>query len=364
MVDLRKFVDIDIQPHYAKAVETTRDTVVLFTDLGTKGETALLNNLSEAKAYISNHSDYEKIANYFDIYFDNGGKKILLVNGYSDADELITAIKALDNKYICIAYALSTQNEATPGAIAINIASKLADDSSVYGINEKIILARQWNRQDINIHYKNLAIKYSAIVGAEMTMAAYLSQLDISENDAVQDYMFTAEKITPENESDDIYDKLIAGNYNVDIVLSGVVRNCGGNCSNGDDLINNFTRIILHQTLTDSLLDLLTQKIKLSTGISKIYAVITNELEKYKYCGYLTTDKVWEDEDLKVVGADGITYTIISKGEALLNGYVIKVLPNSAMTKNDKALHNTPPIYVILADQYSIRKITINGEII
>ena len=39
-------------------------------------------------------------------------------------------------------------------------------------------------------------------------------------------------------------------------------------------------------------------------------------------------------------------------------------LPLSALTENDRAARKAPPIYVIIADQYGIRAITVNGEII
>ena len=52
-------------------------------------------------------------------------------------------------------------------------------------------------------------------------------------------------------------------------------------------------------------------------------------------------------------------------GECLLkNGYIVKILPISSLSSTDKSNHSTPPIYIIIADQYGIRKITINGEII
>ena len=272
-------------------------------------------------------------------------------------------ITALDNKYICIAcVADSGHKQDCYNAMKV-LAQALAEDADIYGINEKVLLASSEISEIDNDKVKGFAVKYSTIQGAEMTIAAYLSQINIDGIDTVQDYCFTQEKITAEDITDTFYGSLQSGNFNVDVLLANAIRNCGGNMKDGQDIVNNYVRIILHQTLTEQLLALLAQKIKSSTGTSKLYAVVAQELEKYKTAGYLTTDKVWLDNDLKVT-YNNTTYTIISKGDALLNGYVIKILPMTALTDADKLAHKAPPIYVVIADQYSIRKITINGEVI
>ena len=90
---------------------------------------------------------------------------------------------------------------------------------------------------------------------------------------------------------------------------------------------------------------------------------IAKELENYSNCGYLSKDKIWTDKTM-VVNKNGIDYTIIEQGTPLITGYVIKVLPMSARTEQEKAERQAPPIYVVIADQYGIRAITVNGEII
>ena len=64
------------------------------------------------------------------------------------------------------------------------------------------------------------------------------------------------------------------------------------------------------------------------------------------------------------VTVNGKQYTIIEEGTPLTNGYFVQILPMSALTENDRAARKAPPIYVIIADQYGIRAITVNGEII
>ena len=194
-------------------------------------------------------------------------------------------------------------------------------------------------------------------------MAAYLSGIDVYGVSTVNDYMYTAESIDEEVLTDELYETLSLNNINVDTYFAGNVRDLGGNLKNGADLTNSYVRIILHQTLTDRLLELLVTKIKNVDGVGKIYATISKELENYRSCGYLSTDKVWTDKTITVT-ANGKQYTIIEEGTPLTNGYFVQILPMSALTENDRAARKAPPIYVIIADQYGIRAITVNGEII
>ena len=104
-------------------------------------------------------------------------------------------------------------------------------------------------------------------------------------------------------------------------------------------------------------------KLKNNDGVGKIYATICSELANYRTCGYLSTDKTWTDPTMKV-NVNGKTYTIIEEGTPLINGYKVTVLPLASLSQNDIILHKAPPIYIIIADQYGIRSITVNGEII
>lgn len=385
-IDLKKFVNINIQSHVTSVSDGTRSTVVLFTPEGTADNVVTINSLDEA-TYAETSDTYA----YLKQFFDNGGIKVEVHEGIGYNSLTKTMITNLDNDKIVIACAVPAAN-LEDGYVALkNLAASLETDSNVYGINEKVILASTHVDfatlidPSLNADYiakvKNFVVKYSSVIGAEMSIAAYLSQINIDYTDSVQDYAFTQEVLSyydstsssptyqtwvvtnGENIITANYDILQSDNMNVDVYLANAVRNCGGNCKDGSDVVNNYVRIILHQTLTDQLLQLLTQKIKSTTGISKLYSVIAQELERYLNCGYLTTDKIWTDKSL-VITRNEINYTIINKGDALINGYLIKILPMSSLTSAEKAAHQTPPIYVIIADQYGIRKITINGEVI
>lgn len=357
-INLKRFVDVNIEKHTDSAFTGTRDTVVLYTPDGEKDTKNLITSYSEALAKYSNK---ENTLAYLKVFFDNGGAKVLVVEGYAYSALTADIIKELEDKYILIAAVVPIDNVSDGYTKLKEIATTRATDTTIYGVNEKFILART-NANDATT-VENFCVKYSNVLGAEMAIAAYLTRIDVYGQDTVRDYMFTQEVLTPEVITDDTYETIINNNMNIDIELANATRNCGGNCKDGSDITNTYVRIILHQTLTNKLLVLLTEKIKGGAGISKIYNAISQELNSYLTCGYLTTDKTWTDDNL-VVNYNDEQYTIIEKNTALTNGYYVKVLPFTALTDADKASRKAPPIYVIIADQYTIRQITIVGEVI
>lgn len=360
-INLKRFVDIDIKAKVSRAGTGTRDTVVLFTPDGESGTITEINSLAEAlETYTA--EDAPTTRAYLSVYYNNGGIKCRVVEGIGYSALTAETIKNLDNDYIIVACAVPDTAVEQGYAALKTIATTRNADSSIYGINEKIIIARTEVNSDAS-EVANFAVKYSNELGAEMTIAAYLCQINVYKQDTVHDYAFTAEAIDAEAVDDTAFGLATANDMNIDIRLAGAVRNMGGNCKDGADLTNNYVRIILHQTLTDRLISLLAQKIKNTHGISQIYSAIAQELEEYRNNGYLTTDKIWTADNLDIV-YNQQTYRIIDKGTALVAGYYIKVLPLSSLTDADKAARKAPPIYVIIADQYGIRQITISGEVI
>ena len=357
-VSLKNFVNIDIQPSIDYRISGTRETITIFTT-----QTVTANdNVVDSSDYTGN------LKSFLDIYFELGGIKAnvqpITLTGTDDDETLASAIKELDNKYIVVAFVADDDTNYTGNyTLMKDVAAILNSDNSVYGVNEKILLSRACD-SDISTalvldtdKVKNLVVQYSNKIGAEASIGAYLSQISVYEIDSVKDYMFTEGLSTlVEDVSDSYYNDLMDNNYNVDISLQGTPRACGGNCKDGDSLVNDFVRIILHQTLTDRLVSLLSSKISGATGVGKIYATIIDELKNYRLNGYLSTEKMWTKNTLKVNGV-----TIIEKGTALIDGYVVKVFPLTAQHIKNKI---APPIYIVIADQYSIRVINIEGEVI
>lgn len=352
-IDLKQFVDINIVPHVTANAKGTRNAV-LFTSEGSSGTPIVINDLNDVTTKLSEMTNTSKFAT---VFVEHGGTNLKVICGKATLSK--ADIASLDTSDVVVAYYSTTGTNTLVAA-----AKAYESDSSVYGVNEKIFVSAGTANASADTFkgVTNFAYKYSTVIGAEMTMAAYLSKIDVYSIDSVKDYAFTKETIAAADDSA-FTTELQSANYNIDLTLANATRNVGGNCTDGKDLANSYVRIVLHQTLTDKLVDLLTQKIRGTAGISKIYSTISKELQNYLTCGYLTTDKIWTDDDYKVT-VGGQTYTIIEKGTALQNGYLIKILPMSSLTDAQKAKHSAPYIYVVIADQYGIRFITVNGEVI
>jgi hypothetical protein len=366
-INIKRFVDIDIQQHVASTISSIRDTAVLMTTEGTAGSKVFssIDELTKDKTY----GGFAKAVAYAKLFFNNGGIKLDIHCAIANADGIVSEIKTLPNSEIVVAYTgdytvmkeaaeKMTANEGTTGNI-----------SAVYGISQKILIARTTaeNVKD-NTGIDNFAVKVSTIQGAEMTIAAYLTKIQIYGTDTIQDYAFTVESFTDEQKTsivndDDLLGKVLDNNMNVDMELAGAIRNLGGNLTNGDDLVNQYTLIVLHQTVTDRLVSLLTQKLKGNSGINAIYTTIAGELNRYVTNGYLSTDKTWT-KPTKTISYNGNNYTLIKQKTPLTLGYKIVVLPLNSLSDEDKALRKCPPVYIFLADSYGIRNITINGEVI
>ena len=354
-IDIRRFVDVNILPHELSTVNAARDTVVLFSTEVSENFDKTYKSYSEYNAD-ETVKDLTNTTAYAKVYFDNGGNKLRIIKIVS-TDTLNDEIMKLDNNYIVVALA-----SADNYSIMQSVATTRESNAKVYGINQKILLART-NQLTNLIVAKNFGVKYSTVIGAEMTIAAYLSNINVYGNDSVQDYAYTKEVIEAEPADDDILGNVLENNLNVDMLLANAVRNLGGNLTNGLDIVNQYVLIILHQTVTERILNLLSQKIKGSAGLSALYGAISQELGRYVSSGYLTTDKVWKDRTLDIM-YNNKNYKIIEQGTALPLGYKVVILPLTSLTDDDVAQRKTPPIYVILADSYSIRKVTINGEVI
>lgn len=349
-IDIRNFVDINIINKKTVAKnKTTRDVVALFTT-----ESGYTGDIYSDITSISTTNTKK----YAEIYFNNGGVS-LRIETYTATSDLLTKVKALSNDIIVVAV---VSDKAT-----IDIVKTLAtsyNTSSVYGVNEKIFLATTTVSDATDYSaVKNLAVKLNT-VGNEMTIAAYLSQVDVSKENNIKDYAFTQEVITDETEyTDENVKTAISKHYNISVNINGITRNIGGDLTTGEDLINKYTLIILHQTLSNAIFTVLSQKLKNQEAINTIYTVMSEELNKYVYNGYLQTDKVWTNDDLTVV-KNNVKYTLIEKGTALNKGYKIKILPFNSLIDTEKKAHKLPYIYVVLADAYDIRQITIEGEVI
>lgn len=342
-IDIKNFVDIDIKNHINQNLSGTRGILTLFNTYidGTFDSLTSTNNDTVDKA--------------LSIFYRNGGKYVRCIKVGSVSEVTVSVLEVLPSDNIMIAY-LGEESATQIYSALKNLAISYHDGSKEHsGIYEKMIFAKSGAFDDTE-KVKNFVVKYtSASTEDHLSICGYLAKINVYEENSVRDYMFTVDSgVLAQTLNNEDYQRIITNNYNVDIALAGQIRDCGGNTKEGYDLVNEFIKIVLHQTLTNQLVSLLTEKLTLQSGISKIYSVMAEELDSYLQAGYLSSDNVWSDNNLYVDNT-----LIIEKGTALLNGYVIKVLPWKSAD-----LHKSPDIIIILGTQKGIRSITISGEII
>lgn len=355
-VDVRKFIDVNITHATQPSTINSRDTIVLITSEGTLGTKKLLSSRAEWDTYREGKS-FTNTAPYVDMFFANGGIKLLLLEASAMDD-----IAQLEDKYVVIVIVGISLGDAKMIATTL--------DSSQLGTHRKILLARAVN-SDVQADpalsgLKSLAVKYSEAAGSEMTIAAYLSKIKIDGINTVHDYSFTSETLQGDSVvpiTNSLFDTLQSCNLNFNMSLAGANRNIGGNMTSGYSLVNEYMMIVLHQTITEQLLALLVTKIKGNKALSSIRTMLSQELNLYVQNGYLATNKRWVYDDWKVVH-NNTEYTIIEQNTPLNLGYHIQVLPWSALTQQEMSEHKAPPIYVVITDSNSIRKLTLIGEAI
>lgn len=388
-INLRRFVDINFKYHTSSTTTSIRDTVVL---LSTETLPAFASNRDskyasryDVFASLSEWLEYVEASNldvstsgagyktdaYVRVFFANNGNKVRIMPSVgTTATTITTLIKDLPDEQIVIAY---TGSESVMKQVAI----ARAGDATVYGIKDKLIISNVTTNAVSALTdddaIEKFVLKATNTLGTEMTIAGYLSNIDIYGINTVQDYDFTREYdytnyngdtiSIVENNDDTILEACTSKHCNVIMKVAQASRNLGGDCMDGRDLVNEFMLIVLQQTLTERLTILLASKIKGASGISSIHSVIDDEMNKYVSNGYLTTDELWTDKDLTVI-YNGQSYTVIAQGDALLTGYKATIIPYNALTDADKLSRKVPPIYIVLADSYGIRTITIDGEII
>lgn len=417
-VDLRNYVQVNINYNEVKPLNRTRDTAILFTvNTNANAPQGRLNshipeNGSEAVDYFTSLADYlyaiEKynesleeeeqpivdtdqdpiLYNYVRCFFANGGVKLKIVGGFelTSADEgvpsedeqkiawILTECVKLKAEQIVIT---SDAGEAIMEKVArqnvtvnvigngINTSTSI---SALSGYKEKMFISSTINPSlEITSPDKipNFVIKFGP-AGIEMTVAAYLTQVNITDPRTIQDYCYTIEDVSmfegAVQDNNDTFVALTNKKFNVNTTLVNNVRNVMGDTISGYDMMNYFIRIILTQTLTDRIVNVLATKIKFDrSGINKVINAITQELNIYKVNGYLNSEFIWTDDDL-FYSFNGMDYLVCSRNTPFKMGYKFIVLPINALTQEQRDSHVFPPVYVVIADSMSVRQIVINGD--
>ena len=388
MINLSNFVDVNINYKISSSIVSTRDTAVLIKThvkptsvqpsaknvaktygKGAKLISALVTTYTdipeddttenEGTTYrdVNYVAEGDALYYYYSMFFQNGGQKLMVISVEgNDAtaltlDKLQTIVKELDYKYVAITSTIDYINmnslaDAINGDATINGCYK---KKFITHITEAEYSAQSFNIDDIT-KVENFAIKYG-LPGIEMTMAAYLTQINIDSYASVKDYAYTIEKVSYTYTSggvtttvgkaysdNDLVVELMENQFNVDGDINGSIRNLGGNDFAGGEFVNYYMLILLHQTLTERLVGVLTQKIKYNPqGLSIIGSAIGTELDRYVNCGYISTNDAWTDDSLYYQGN-----LIIAKNTLLPLGYKYVVMPFSTLSETDRQEHKLP----------------------
>lgn len=277
---------------------------------------------------IKNNDKGTGVADYARIFFQNGGVELIftarpLRDLFGDPDYKKQNLQNI----IWVQYNYIT-NEAPKvddnlkDLIGTGIYSKLL----IYRYGPTVEVPPELaNNDDVS---SSIIVKKSGVTGAEMAIAAYLSKMKVY--DKVTDYSFTEEFGIPEDLSNLMKPTFGGGivNYRLNFEMqvgTNKYLNIGGNTLAGKPLVEQFVTVVLTQTLTDRVFDVLSAKLVGQKGLAAIRTAISAELDKYVSSGFLTTNKVWTSNDLIV---DNPYYpdhpeTIITKNTPLASGYYI-----------------------------------------
>lgn len=372
-MDIRNFVNVNIKPSATYNDTGTRPLTLLFTGVeastddtsSTTIDTSIINNcvgrytgkgvtensfIKDDEDTIINNTD---LLPYLQFYFNNGGAELQVIAGSLADQDLKALYTNYPNAIVIAQVGLSVDND---------LVKKLDNLNGVY---KKILVARTENANVDDLKSSYIALKYSTIAGSEMTIAGYLSQIKVYEN--VRDYAFTlengkfdADKDLHNNVNKDKEDGTTEDlKVNVEMQIANNWYNIGGNMTDGESSIAEvFTIIVLQQTLSYAVFNVLTAKISGQTGMGLIRSTIAEELNKYVRSGFLVQDLVWTKPDLVIknsIDESKGSEVVITKNTPITSGYVIHIFKLSTSRRSVY-------VYIVLATARGIRYVQIDGE--
>lgn len=377
-IALDNFVNVSITRRDFTALETpVYDTVVYCAASGisksgyvTSGGSAKANGTKkypfDLSVFTKTGSDQPdaKFVSWATKFFANGGNYIHIVTSLSlltlnlAGGGSINTLQYIDLNHSAAKTELPiTEIVIVDGGNSAAFNGSLANAAQLTGRYQKIFVQEVTENGKPQTQYEGYATVYS---NSTAYLAAYYTKLRLTTADNIRDYAFTAITVPTGSSINDLdNDTLVTAlnnHHNVISYLAGSYRALGGDDILGNDITNLFMRIVLQQTLSVALINLLTTKIRLDTrGIISVKSTIAAELNRYIANGYISIDKAWQEEDLYIDGD-----LIATKGMPLPGGYAIHVSP---ITQTDIANHQIPQIYVLYGDQVGVRKIVLTGEV-
>lgn len=402
-VKYTNFVEVNINRHISSTASDLRNTAcAIFYNASLVGnDTQDFGKLTKTSTVPAALSDFE---DYINAFFRNGGQLLHCIatkiapsvtTGVAPdpvvtiANSAFTAIiKTLPMEEIMVGFAIK-KTETTYGESDFRLVAEAYNTAhATEKIYQKIFVSEikpnptgatpstagtiadlaDYKSGDAKVvDQENYVLKYGAL-GIGASVLAYYTQINIYATDSTEDYCYTKEKYDEDTSSttynfvfdDNEFVKLAMQlDINVDINLSNSVRVIGGNDTAGLSLTNQYMLLVMHQTLTTRLIELLTTKIKYNAqGLSLVLNTLTTELNKYVANGFLSTNRTWTEGDLYYNN-----YLVVSDNTLLNLGYKVVILPFESLNPEEIKAHQLPKVYILAADTYSIRKIVVNGEL-
>lgn len=301
------------------------------------------------------------------IYFNNGGKKLLIFQKDSqDTDATtIAALGAAYTDFIWVSYvesktvaeieaiatALKSLNQQLPKFLAITTKTANAPaDVAAEGLTNVALLYST----------ESTVTPYSAIV-----IPAYFSGIDLEQANSLKSIVHTVVTgMTDAEVTGTELTTLVEGNWNVIVDVAGrfdIID--GGKMCDGQPIHSAFGFALFKKDCENTVMDLLVQKLPYENSSN---AVIENALtqicNRYVTNGLIGTQRIYNQPTQTVV-YNGIQYTTIEHNQALTNGYYIYSIPISVATTSDSNVGRIPPIYIYAVINDVIRIVTITGEV-
>ena len=333
------------------------------------------------------------------IYFQLGGKKLypLVVSASAGAtaqgvyDALLAYKKQVSNTandFICVCIG----NCTTLSSNASNLQSFMTLVNNAVAPNKMLILNSTNNAStvtDATKEIRNLIYKfYSAVTvttgvmdddstatcGAELTIAAYLSQINITQANSMRDYCFTDEAsvlncltydktLVPTNVSATDYDTYKSYLNFIDTIGNQNV-NFGGNTVFGTTITSEWGAIASENGVVYGVLRVMLQKQYLTdSGLTNVLSEVNNVLSDYVTNGFLETNTTYTGLTRYKNYGDR-SYILVENGQELPNGYCVVAIPMSRLTIQDRQARKFTPIFIYMQTMGGAREVEITGDIL
>ena len=394
-VDISKVVSVDFNVvRTENSLASYENTVDIIVSDETDAPQAPYTTLEDAIAGAYAKRQYDAF-----VYFQLGGKKLypLVVSSSAGAtaqgiyDALLAYKKQVSNTandFICVCIG----NCSTLSFNASNLQSFMTLVNNAVAPNKMLILNSTNDASTVTEATKeirNLIYKfYSAVTvstgvmeddtpntcGAELTIAAYLSQINITQANSMRDYCFTDEAsvlnclaydktLVPTNVSATNYDTYKSYLNFIDTIGNQNV-NFGGNTVYGTTITSEWGAIAAENGVVYGVLRVMLQKQYLTDGgLTNVLSEINNVLSDYVTNGFLETNTTYTGLTRYKNYGDR-SYVLVENGQELPNGYCVVAIPMSRLTIQDRQARKFTPIFIYMQTMGGAREIDITGDIL